>query len=146
MSKEKDIELLEKKRDILEKRAKIFEADAEKYNEYKKQFEYLKTSKDDLSRTIGSVTSISALVVEIENLLQTKLAPVKYSRAVQEQIHDEIVINNILEMVGRVSGWCNEMYSLIKDGKGYYIVEDYALKNSTDNEENEFLKLKGDVE
>lgn len=104
---------LEHEKMRLEKQIKLNGEDAKKYQELKKQIEYLKSEKQDLHRQIESATSISRLVVDIEYLLQNKLAPIKYSRAVFEQLHDNVVVNNLTEVVDRVRKWCDEIDALI---------------------------------
>lgn len=116
------IKRLEEDKDILERKVKLNEKEAEEYKNLKKKIDYLKKEKSDLHKQIESVTSISSLVVDIENLLQTKLAPVKYSRAIQEQNNDKIVIDNLTEIIDRVNSWCKEMYKLLPN-KNYIDVE-----------------------
>jgi len=93
--KEKDMEFLRREKDILERKVKLNEEDAKKYNDLKKQ--------------IDAATSISGLVVEIDNLLKTKLAPIRYSKAILEMSNDKIVIQNLTATIEAVESWCREM-------------------------------------
>lgn len=107
--KEMNLENIKSEISILERKAKLNEDDSIKYKQLKNQIENLSKQKDDLGRQIQSRTELSGLVVRIENILKTELAPVKYSRAINEAKDDEIVMNNLNEIVGRVQDWCDEM-------------------------------------
>lgn len=110
----------------LESQIKLYEQDSKNYKTLITQIESLSKQKDDLSRQITAVTSISGLVVEIENMLSNKLAPVKYSRAILEVSDDEIVINNLSDIISGVQRWCDEMKT--------YLPNDYK-NNVIDMEE-----------
>ena len=120
-AKEKDIQILKRDKDILDRKLKLNEEDAKKYTDLKKQIEYLKTEQSDIARQIESATSISGLIVEVENMLRTKLAPIQYSSAIQEQSKNPIVINNVTGIIDRVEIWCSEMKKVI--GQDYIVVE-----------------------
>lgn len=107
--KESNLESVKSQIEILERKAKLNENDSIKYKQLKDQIENLSKQKDDLGRQIKSRTELSGLVVRIENMLKTELAPIKYSRAINEAKNDEIVIKNLNEIVGRVEDWCYEM-------------------------------------
>jgi len=119
--KDKDMEFIKREKKILEKKVKLNEEDAKKYKNLKEQIEYLQSEKEDIARQIESATSISGLIVEVENVLRTKLAPIKYSRAIQEQLKNPTVIKNVSEIVDRVECWCNEMKKVI--GQDYIIID-----------------------
>lgn len=120
--KDKDMEFIKREKEILEKKVKLNEEDAKKYKNLKEQIEYLQSEKEDIARQIESATSISGLIVEVENVLRTKLAPIKYSRAIQEQLKNPTVIKNVYEIVDRVECWCNEMKKVI--GQDYIIINE----------------------
>lgn len=111
--KEFALESLKSEVGILEKKAKLNDDDAKKYKELKDQIEKLSQQKSDLGRQIKSRTELSGLVVRIEHILKTELAPVKYSRAISEASTDEIVVRNLMDIVGRVQDWCDEMCQYI---------------------------------
>lgn len=98
---------------ILERKAKLNDKEAKEYAEFKNQIEQLTKQKDNLSRQIKAATELSGLVVRVENLLKTELAPIKYSRAISEACNDEIVTENLVDILGRVQDWLNEMYQYI---------------------------------
>ena len=104
--------LLEDKQ-LLERKVKLNEQEASEYNNLKVRIEKLKQDKNSLSRQIEAATELSGLVVNIENMLKKELAPVKYSRAINEQGHDEVVVKNLKEIIGRVQQWCDEMTELL---------------------------------
>lgn len=110
-----ELEELRKKRDLNEK-------NAEEYKRLQKQIEHLKRQRDDFSRELDATTELSGLVVKVENFLKNDLSPIKYSRAIHEQKHDEIVQQNLKDIVNRVHDWCDEMYKLL-DNKNYIDVE-----------------------
>ena len=101
LEKEHDLEVTRNEKIFLERKAKLNDSEARKYKELKEQIE-------NLSR-IKARTELSGLVVRIENILKTELAPIKYSRAISEASTDETVIRNLSEIVDRVSQWCQEM-------------------------------------
>jgi len=107
--KEKDMEFLKREKDILERKVKLNEEDAKKYNDLKKQIDELTHTREDIKRQIDAATSISGLVVEINNLLKTKLAPIRYSKAILEMSNDKIVIQNLTATIESVELWCREM-------------------------------------
>jgi len=107
--KEKDMEFLRREKDILERKVKLNEEDAKKYNDLKKQIDELTHTREDIKRQIDAATSISGLVVEIDNLLKTKLAPIRYSKAILEMSNDKIVIQNLTATIEAVESWCREM-------------------------------------
>lgn len=111
--------LADREINLLKSKLQDEQDDADAYRKAKAELEKLYQTKDDLSRQIESATSISGLVVEIENLLQGKLAPVKYSKAIYEQQDSPVVIENLREIIERVMDWCNEMNDLIPKESGH---------------------------
>jgi len=111
--KEKDMEFLKREKDILERKVKLNEEDAKKYNDLKKQIDELTHTREDIKRQIDAATSISELVVEINNLLKTKLAPIRYSKAILEMSNDKIVIQNLTATIESVELWCREMHNYL---------------------------------
>lgn len=103
------LEFLEKQKKLLEERLTQEENDANEYRNLKEELKLLHSEKDDLFRQINSATSISELYVDIEDLLQNKLAPIKYSRAITESRDSKIAMNNLKEIIQMVDEWSNEM-------------------------------------
>lgn len=110
---ERDKGYLEKKIKLKEDEAQIYKKSSDEYRELQSQINNARQEKSDISRQIEAIKSISGLIFEIEKTLKTQLAPIKYSRAIQELQNDEIVIKNITEILDRVQSWLDEMYSLI---------------------------------
>jgi DNA repair exonuclease SbcCD ATPase subunit len=111
--KEQEIKRLQEDKELLERKAKLNEREAKEHRQLKDELEKLKRDKSSLYRQIRSATELSGLVVKVENFLKTELAPIKYSRAIQEQRTDEIVVKNLAEIVERIEDWCKEMRGLM---------------------------------
>ena len=99
--------------------AEAYKEDSKAYEKLNSDIDYLTKQKDDLGRKIESITSISALVVDIQYLITDKLAPIKYSRALLEAKDDEIVTNNLSEILQIVLNWCTEMKEYIPSKQNY---------------------------
>lgn len=105
----KEMEFLKRDKDILERKVKLNEEDSKKYNDLKKQIDDLTHTREDIKRQIDAAISISGLVVEINNLIKTKLAPIQYSKAILEAKDDKIVIQNLTDIIEVVESWCTDM-------------------------------------
>jgi len=80
--------------------------------------------KDDIGRQIQSATSLSGYIVEIEDFLKNKLAPIKYSRALLEMKDNSTVIQNITDIVKCVELWCFEIRKYLpKNNESFIIIE-----------------------
>ena len=110
---------LEEDKQLLEKKIDLNKREVEEYNNLKKQISELKNTQNDLYRQIESATSISEFIIEVENMLRTKLAPVKYSRAISEQKTDSVVIANLESIVERIDEWLIEIKSLLPCNENY---------------------------
>lgn len=124
-----ELNQLKSQQDLLEKKAKLNDDEAKKYKQLKDQIEKLSQQKDDLGRQIKARTELSGLVVRIEHILKTELAPIKYSRAINEASTDEVVVNNLRDIVGRVHDWCNEMYQYIPMKNYKDVIEMEVIEN-----------------
>jgi ParB-like chromosome segregation protein Spo0J len=119
---QKKYDLQSEKIDILNERAAIFEENSEKYKNLTNEIENLTKDKSDIARRIVAVTSVSGLAEKISFFLKTELAPIKYSKALQETKNDEIVTKNLSDIVYGVQCWCNEMLTYLpKDDKNNVI-------------------------
>lgn len=112
-SKRTKIDDIEHEKKLLEKRLKAQERDVAEVKRIRSEIERLSLERDDIHRQIESATELSRLYVEIENFLQTKLAPVQYSRALTERRDSEVVMENLRGIVNMVEVWCEEMKSLM---------------------------------
>jgi len=111
----KEIGRLENEKKLLDRKVKLNEKEVEEYGNLKKEIENLKGKKSQLSRQLQSTTELSGLVVKIENMLQKELAPVRYSRAVDELRDDRVIMENLHDIVSRVQEWCDEMNKVLID-------------------------------
>lgn len=123
---QEEYDLFVEKYELLEEKLELAEDDAERYRKMKGELNYLHSEKDDLHRQIESATSISGLVVEIEHLLMDKLAPIKYSKAIREQSHSQVVIDNLSEIIGLVRSWTDEMEGYLSNNN---IIEAEIIDN-----------------
>lgn len=117
------IKRLEEREVLLEEKIELIEKDVGKYRELKNQIETLTKEKDDIGRQIESATSLSGYIVEIEDFLKIKLAPVKYSRALLEMKDNPTVIKNITDIVECVEIWCGEIRKYIPKENNYVIID-----------------------
>ena len=112
-------ERLGRRLELAQQKADAYEQDSTDYRKMKDEITYLTQQKDDLGRQIKSITDISGLLEEINNLIKNKLAPVKYSKSLLEAKDDEIVIRNLTDMVQVVQQWCDEMKEYIPNKINY---------------------------
>lgn len=119
LNKDHDLEVAKAQSTLLERKAQLNEKEAKQYQELKTQINQLTKQKDDLGRQIQARTELSGLIVRLEHLLKTELAPIKYSRAIDEAADDEIVIRNLANIVDRVSQWCQEMERFIPNRRSF---------------------------
>lgn len=105
--------------DSLHRKIKLYEEDSREYKKLQSEIEFLTKKKTDLGNQIQIVNDLSALVVEIENFLKNKLAPIKYSKSLLYAKNDEIVIENISDIVNSVRNWCDEMQEYIPNKENY---------------------------
>lgn len=124
-------QLDKKTRDInlLEREVKLYKEDSKEYANLKKQIEDLTRTKNDLGRKINATVSLSGLVVDINDFIKTKLAPVKYSKAILEVRNDEIVVKNLSEILEVVESWCNEMYKYLPNNNMINITNMEVIDN-----------------
>lgn len=125
-AKEKEIKNLLQEKDrinqrlnLMTQKAEVYKKDSIEYQNMKEEITYLTKQKDDLGRQIQSVTDISGLVVEINNMLKNKLAPVKYSKSLLEARNDEIVVKNLSDIIYCVQSWVDEMKQYLPNRENY---------------------------
>lgn len=116
------LEIASQKIEQAENMRKMYEKDSKEYQELKNKIEFLHREKNDLHRQIESATALSGLVVEIDNFLKTKLAPIRYSRAL-ERMDSEVAVRNLTEILDTVDAWSAEMRNFIP--KNRKVVIDY---------------------
>ena len=92
---------------------KEYKNDAEQHRKLKAEILDLNTHKDTLNRQIESAVSLAKLSVQIEEMLRTHLAPIRYSRALTEQRDSKAAMQNLSEVVQLVENWCGEIRALM---------------------------------
>ena len=120
--KDKDAEIGRLIRDIriLERKVELYKEKAEKYDELNSEMEILTTRDRKRACEIQAITEIAGLAVDINHILKTKLAPLKYSVAIRS-LQNDIVRESFAEIVATVYLWCDEMdYILNKSGDMKY--------------------------
>lgn len=122
-NKKTQYDLLKERERLLNEKIDLYEKDTEKYNQLKSQIESLTKQKDDIGRQIESAVSLSGYIVEIENFLKNKLAPIKYSRALLEVKDNPTVIKNVNDIVECVEQWCREIRNAIPNKNNRVIIE-----------------------
>ncbi|MBW9169749.1 ParB/RepB/Spo0J family partition protein [Clostridium estertheticum] len=110
---------LQTRLDLMTNKADAYSQDSSDYKKMKDEMTCLIEKKDDLSRKILAITDISGLVVEINHLINGKLAPVRYSKSLKEAKDDEIVLRNLTEMVETIEQWCTEMRKYVPNKIDY---------------------------
>ncbi|KOS00912.1 hypothetical protein AM598_20385, partial [Paenibacillus polymyxa] len=116
-TKNRQYDLLTQREKILNEKIEIYEQNTESYNQLKNQIELLTKEKDDVGRQIEAAVSLSGYIVEIEDFLKNKLAPIQYSRALLEVKHNPTVIQNVKDIVECVKMWCSEIESYIPNNR-----------------------------
>jgi len=120
LDKQQALDRLTRDKELLERKVKLNESEAKQYGELKSQIEFLSQEKDDISRKITSANELSGLVVKIDNMLKTELAPIRYSRSL-ERLDSDVAVRNIEDIINSVQSWCDDMRKIIN--KNVYIVE-----------------------
>jgi ParB family transcriptional regulator, chromosome partitioning protein len=117
-----NVELQQKERELLEvkdkyalteRKLKAQQDDIDSVTKLKRELTDLISKRDDIERQLESAVSLSGLYVEIEHFLQSKLSPVKYSRALTERIDSPVVIENLQGIIQMVDDWSSEMKSYL---------------------------------
>lgn len=124
---EEKLDLASRKHSLLERKLEQEKEEASEYRRINKELGDLHKEKSDLHRQIESASSISGLVVEIENLLMYKLAPIEYSRALQEQKDSQVVIDNVWDILDRVKKWHDEMTQIMPRRNDYVDIVDAEI-------------------
>ena len=89
--------------------------------ELKKQIEHLSKQKSDLSRQIQSATELSKLAVRLHDVLKHELAPIKFSRCMEQLDKSETAIGNLVEIIDLVREWLHEIERYLPDRDFDYV-------------------------
>jgi hypothetical protein len=117
-----EIQRLKSEADLLKKKAQLNDKEAKEYADLKSKIEFLTLEKSNLHREIKSTTELAGLAVKIDNLLKTELAPIRYSR-VLEQMENEIAIQNLTDILDSVDMWLHEMKKYIPNKKRIEVIK-----------------------
>ena len=79
----------------------------------KNQIDFLTKQKTDLSRQIQSATELSKLTVRLHDILKQELAPIKFSRCMEQLNQSDTAVQNLVEVVELVEVWSREIRGFI---------------------------------
>lgn len=110
---EKHIAELESEKKMLERKVKMNQEDADKFNKLKSDIEFLTKQKNSLGRQINSATELSGLTVELQNLLEKTLAPIKFKRCMEVLDSSDVCVQNLTEIVDKIDSWSAEIKKIL---------------------------------
>ena len=119
----KEIEKINDQKEQMENRLKSSENDAEKYRKLQDDIDKLRNEKEDVIRQIDNVSSIGKFISRVERSFEEDLAPVKYSRAIEELERSEVAQESLETIVSKVEKWCNEMRTIMKNNNITEVIE-----------------------
>jgi len=121
---EKQIQEIEQEKKELENKLSLNEKDAREYRQLQDDINNLRSKKDDIVRQIDNASSIGKFIARIDRSFEEDLAPIKYSRAIEELGRSEVVQESLENIVSKVENWCREIRGIMKD-KNIVEVIDY---------------------
>lgn len=74
---------------------------------------YLERSKTDVYRMADGTDELYDLMREVKDLLENKLAPLKFRRCFERVPQSETARDNVRELLTKVQDWCDEIAPLI---------------------------------
>lgn len=119
---ENKISELQTEKTILERKVKLNQEDSDRFNKLKSDIDFLTKQKSDLGRQIDSATELAGLVVRIQKLLETELAPIKFKRCMETLDSSDVCIENLSEILLQIDRWADEMKKILPN-KFDYIVD-----------------------
>ena len=69
--------------------------------------------KNSLGRQINSATELSGLTVELQNLLEKTLAPIKFKRCMEVLGSSDVCVQNLTEIVDKIDSWSAEIKKIL---------------------------------
>ncbi|MBS5080452.1 MAG: ParB N-terminal domain-containing protein [Clostridiales bacterium] len=66
---------------------------------------------------VKNATELSRFTVQIQNLLEHDLAPIKYKSCIEIVNGDSVAYKNLAEVVDRVESWCSELKKVLNNGE-----------------------------
>src|SRR5699024_2970116 len=109
------IKKLEDEIEQLKKKSELESQDAETYRQLKKDIDNLRNRKSDIVKQIDNASSIGKFIARIDRSFEEDLAPIKYSRAIEELERSESVQESLNEIVSKVENWCREIRGIMKN-------------------------------
>jgi chromosome segregation ATPase len=104
---------LENEKKSLEKKIDSVEKNAEEYQKLKKDLDNLRDRKNDVIKQIDNAGTIGRFIARVDESFEKDLAPIKYSRAIEELHRSEPVMNALNGIVSKVENWCKEIRSIM---------------------------------
>lgn len=74
---------------------------------------------------VKSATELSRFTVQIQNLLEHDLAPIKYKSCIEIVNGDSVAYKNLAEVVDRVESWCSELKKVLNNGEDIIDLENW---------------------
>lgn len=122
-SKDEKLEKYLEEKALLERKVALNKKEAEQYQKLKSEIDFLSKQKDDLSRRISSATELSSLTVQLQNVLEKDLAPIKFKRCMEVLDSSDVAKNNLIDVIGLIESWLFEMKPYIdKNNDGLNVV------------------------
>ena len=72
---------------------------------------------NNFEQEVKSATELSRFTVQIQNLLEHDLAPIKYKSCIEIVNGDSVAYKNLAEVVDRVESWCSELKKVLNNGE-----------------------------
>ena len=107
------LQQIEQQKKQLENKMKQERQDAENFRSLKHDLDQLQSERESVIRQIESAGTIGKFIARIEKSFEEDLAPVKYTRAIQETKDSEAVLEAVDKIVSRVEKWCKEIRSVM---------------------------------
>lgn len=110
---QQELQKVEQEKKSIENKMKVEKQDAESYRKLKSDLENLKSRRDDMIRQIDNAGTIGKFIARVEKSFEEDLAPVKYTRAIEELHHSKPAMESLEGIVSRVEKWCKEIRSVM---------------------------------
>ena len=119
--KDEKLAKYESQKQMLEKKAALNGEDAERYKKLKSDIEFLTKQKDDIGRQIDSARELAELTAEVQDLLERKLAPVKFKRCMDIIGNSAVAVGNLQEVIDKLNNWIHEVESYMPNGNVIFV-------------------------
>jgi chromosome segregation ATPase len=82
--------------------------------ELQKQVDVLTKKLIELTVKDESVTELTRLSIDLSNLLENSLAPIRFKKYIDSLGTSNVVVNNLISIIRRIDSWSAEMKKIIK--------------------------------